>query len=93
MLSDCLLSDRANEISHIEETLEAMLPVPKGIGYGRQIEVYAEVQRRIQFKLDANESLNMVLANIALLFHQEPKQIATIAQRLLKLINTIGIIK
>ena len=93
LLSDCLLSDRTDEISHIDETLEAMLPVPKGIGYGRQIEVYAEVQRRIQFRLDANESLNMVLANIALLSHQEPKRIATIAQRSLKLINTLGGIK
>jgi hypothetical protein len=34
LLSDCLLSDRTDEISHIDETLEAMLPVPKGIGYG-----------------------------------------------------------
>jgi len=35
----------------------------------------------------------MVLANIALLSHQEPKQIATIAQRSLKLINTLSGIK
>src|SRR4051812_37807076 len=63
LLTDCLTSIRLNAIDYSEDSMEDFLPVVCSIGQGRQLELFAEVGRRIQ-QQQSNWSLNQILAEI-----------------------------
>ena len=88
-LTDCLMSQRLSPIDYSVEGIEDFLPVQRSIGNGRQMELYAEVGKRI-LNRPMEQSLNECIAQFSRLAHIEPRRLAKTSEQAVKLSVAIG---
>src|SRR5215217_4470303 len=84
LLTDCLMSRRLNPIDYSVEGVEDFLPVQRAVGNGCQMELYAEVGRRIR-NYPVNQSLNECIAQFSKLSHVESQRLAKTSEQVAKL--------
>lgn len=86
LLTDCLIASKLTTLDYSNYKLEDLLPVVRSTHYGRQLEIFAEIERRIQQK-PPSTSRNEFISDLSILAHMKPDKLNRIAGRALKLFN------